>query len=81
MGPWLRLFRIGLLPTACSNILLGMLLENSGTVDAVHIAGGIAIAALLYCFGMGLNDYCDRHRDRTLYPERPLPSPCSSPCP
>lgn len=29
---------------------------------------------LIYLFGMGLNDFADRERDRSIHPNRPLPS-------
>lgn len=38
------------------------------------LGGGAASALGLYAFGAGLNDVLDSRRDRTLRPERPIPS-------
>lgn len=38
------------------------------------LAGGTATALGLYAFGAGLNDVLDARRDRTLRPDRPIPS-------
>lgn len=38
------------------------------------LAGGAATALGLYAFGAGLNDVLDARRDRTLRPDRPIPS-------
>lgn len=77
MQPWFRWFRIRLLGTAWSNVLVGYWLAGgAATTDALASAvlPMLGLTTALYCFGMGLNDYCDRHRDRDLYPDRPLPS-------
>ena len=73
---WTTFFRTRLLPTPWLNattgaIACGALFAPPALVDAA--LGFFALTAL-YCFGMGLNDWCDRERDRTIAPTRPLPS-------
>lgn len=50
--------------------------------NAPDALGWLALAGtsmLVYAFGMGLNDWADRRRDRTLAPTRPIPSGMLSP--
>lgn len=74
---WTRFTRARLSPSALSNLATGLLigggwpLQNVGAATLVAASG---MVWLLYLFGMGLNDFADRDRDRTLHPERPLPS-------
>ncbi|MGE3163661.1 MAG: UbiA family prenyltransferase [Planctomycetota bacterium] len=80
LSSWWRLVRGGLLGTALSNYFLGYALE-AGTdlrLSLTFWIVGVAVA-LLYAFGMGLNDLCDLEQDRTLHPTRPLPSGRISP--
>ncbi|MEM7167087.1 MAG: UbiA family prenyltransferase [Planctomycetota bacterium] len=76
MTPWLRWFRVRLLGTALSNALVGywLALERGHVWTEGTLLPLLVITTALYLFGMGHNDYCDRERDRTLYPDRPLPS-------
>ena len=73
--PWLIFFRVRLLPTALSNLLLGVYLGagSVGIGSPGRLTASLALSGCLYLFGMGLNDYRDRERDRTLHPNRPLP--------
>lgn len=72
---WWRFIRGGLMGTAISNYCTGYLI-TAGSDARFPLAFWIGAGAvgLLYAFGMGLNDYCDRHRDLRLHPHRPLPS-------
>lgn len=47
--------------------------------DAAGWAALAGTSLLTYAFGMGLNDWADRRRDRTLAPTRPIPSGALSP--
>lgn len=86
MAPWLQLFRIRLLPTALSNLLVGITAVAAARpagdpIDWVALPlwqAGV-LAAFLYMFGMGLNDWRDRARDARIHPERPLPSGAIAP--
>jgi 4-hydroxybenzoate polyprenyltransferase len=71
----LKLFRFPLAVTAVADSVAGYLLtyEGGGTDARVVICLGLASAGL-YCFGMAMNDIADRERDKTLYPNRVLPS-------
>lgn len=77
---WLRLLRAPLSPTAALDALACALLAlgaAGGRAPALTLGAGAALAAtalLVYAFGMGLNDWADRDRDRSLAPERPLPA-------
>ncbi len=75
MRPWLELTRIRLSPTAVSNVWLGLGLTIgvSGWPVARSLAFGL-LAWVLYLFGMAMNDFADRERDRTKHPDRALPS-------
>ena len=75
----LRLIRVPLVFTTMADLLVGMawLQSRFGDLDllgnpAVHLA--FLASACLYAFGMATNDILDRERDRTIHPERPLPS-------
>ncbi len=88
MLAWLRLIRAGGLVTVAADlatavvvavyaseglsltILVKRLVEFSGW-HAVWVA---VASILLYCTGMIWNDIADVERDRTLHPDRPLPS-------
>ncbi len=74
LEPWRRFFRTRLLVTAISNALLGLLLSTSRLDDLAlrPLAGLLGATICVYLFGMGLNDFRDRDRDRTLHPDRPL---------
>jgi 4-hydroxybenzoate polyprenyltransferase len=85
-----RWLRLPLAPTAACDAAACLLLalqanrtftarDNRVSADAL---GWLAIAGtsmLIYAFGMGLNDWADRRRDRTLAPTRPIPSGQLSP--
>jgi hypothetical protein len=73
---WLRFFRARLLLTAISNLTVGACAGIEGLDAFLWPRFGFLciLASLLYCFGMGSNDFRDRERDRRLHPERPLPS-------
>lgn|GEM_PF-1924547 len=79
---WFRLARVPLAPTAAFDALACALLARGpglardgagalGLVDALLLA---ATSVLAYTAGMAGNDLADRVRDRTIHPERPIPS-------
>lgn len=82
-GPrdWLRFVRAPLALTAAFDAVACALLARGpglgsgaaplGVRDALLLA---ATSVLVYLAGMGGNDLADRRRDRTLHPDRPLPS-------
>lgn len=72
--PWLRLFRIALLPSAVSNILMGFLLAHQSWRPGIELILLILASASLYMAGMVLNDFFDYEVDLEQRPERPLPS-------
>ena len=73
---WLQFFRVRLLPTAWANGATGAI--AAGAVASPPTLSDAALAAVtigaLYLFGMGANDWCDRRRDATQAPHRPIPS-------
>ncbi|MFN0059216.1 MAG: UbiA family prenyltransferase [Planctomycetota bacterium] len=77
MMVWLRLTRARLVATAWSNTLLGAALAahiRGERVQPREFSAALISATALYLMGMALNDYMDRGRDRTVHPDRPLPS-------
>jgi 4-hydroxybenzoate polyprenyltransferase len=75
----LRLLRVPLAPTAACDTVACLLLALgaggvTGSPGALDWAQLIATSLCIYGFGMGLNDWADRGRDRLLNPARPLPS-------
>ncbi len=75
VSSWLRVARIGLLPTALSNFMLGYwLARGSVSIDDLRLGFGLLVAALVYAAGMAMNDFADAARDQQLYPKRPIPS-------
>ena len=76
---WSRFLRLRLLPTAISNLLLGVAVGSSLLPSPLLLATTGAWVALLYLFGMGLNDLRDLSKDRRISPGRPLPSGKISP--
>lgn len=84
---WLRLARAPLAPTAAFDaVACAMLARGPGFAGAdaapASVADLLLLAAtslLVYAAGMAGNDWADRRVDRTLHPERPLPSGRISP--
>ncbi|MEM7262917.1 MAG: UbiA family prenyltransferase [Planctomycetota bacterium] len=74
MRAWLQFIRVGLLPTAISNVAIGIALTQPAPDSPLRVAGVLGLGALLYAFGMGLNDAIDHSIDETKHPDRPLPS-------
>jgi 4-hydroxybenzoate polyprenyltransferase len=88
MLDWLRLIRAAGLVTIASNLLTAILvavysseglspkiiLKRLVEYSGVHALWVVVASVLLYCTGMIWNDIVDHERDRTLHPERPLPS-------
>ncbi len=76
IGPWLELIRVPNLFTVPGDPWAGAMI--AGAV-AGHAPGIVALmpagvaSTLLYVFGLLLNDWVDRDRDRATRPERPLP--------
>ena len=74
---WSRLMRLSNLPTAWSNILMGLVVSLGGpsphvTLTAILIL--FVVSSCLYIGGMILNDVYDVEVDRVERPERVLPS-------
>lgn len=77
LATWARFTRFRLSPSALSNFAVGMLIANGGSLGALIepvALGSLVMVWLIYLFGMGLNDLADRERDRSIHPDRPLPS-------
>ncbi len=73
MIPILKLFRFPLVFTAVADSAAGFLIFG-GAPRALPLALLAVASAGLYFFGMAMNDVADRGRDRTLHPDRVLPS-------
>ena len=78
---WLRLARVPLAPTAAFDAVACALLARGPGLTrgapALSARDGCLLAAtsvLVYSAGMTMNDVADRRRDRTIHPERPIPS-------
>jgi 4-hydroxybenzoate polyprenyltransferase len=76
---WLRVVRAPLAPTAALDAVGCALLASTAAgaspdPSLLRWAGLAASSLLVYAFGMAANDFADRTRDRTLAPNRPLPS-------
>ncbi len=70
---WCRLLRLPNLFTVPGDPLAGFMLATGGVLDW-RVAGAMATSLLLYCAGLLLNDYFDRHIDARERPDRPIPS-------
>jgi len=68
--PLLRLLRPVLAPTAAADVLAGA--AFAGGADPGRLAWATAASVCLYTGGMAQNDICDRERDASLHPDRPL---------
>lgn len=68
--PLLRLVRPVLAPTAAADVLAGA--AFAGGAEPGRLALATAASLCLYAGGMVQNDICDRTRDATLHPDRPL---------
>lgn len=76
----LRLTRASLAPTAAADSLAGYLIALHGAAFAWRTAVPLAATSIcIYMAGMVLNDLSDLERDRTLHPDRVLPSGRISP--
>ena len=73
---WLRFFRIKLLPTAYMNALTGAIAVgfDRSSLSSSHLGAALLAIGSLYLFGMGSNDFFDRHRDAVRSPSKPIPS-------
>lgn len=73
---FLTLCRFSNLPTVWMNVVTAaMLVAQAGAPVAPHVTALLALAiSLLYCGGMSLNDFFDRHWDATHQPYRPIPA-------
>lgn len=76
IAPWLRFFRLKLWTTSLCNLATGAV--AAGAVEDVPdpwlaLLAGVTVTGF-YLVGMGGNDLADRERDRTIAPDRPLPS-------
>ena len=72
-----QLARLSNLPTALSNVLVGMAIGLSATGEPWPIDTTIRLMIGIACFyigGMALNDLADVEHDRRHRPERPIPS-------
>jgi 4-hydroxybenzoate polyprenyltransferase len=59
--------------TAFANVVAGVLLARQGRFELEDLSL-VAASGLLYCAGMVLNDFFDRHVDAHERPQRPIPS-------
>ena len=76
---WLKFLRLPNVLTVPGDVLAGAALAlrpgmDTGLHPWMDICPNLAAVALLYLFGMGLNDLVDLQEDRIHRPERPLPS-------
>src|SRR5688572_22250878 len=69
-----KLTRFPLVFTAMADSAVGAALIGVNLLTCTRAIPAIAASAFLYAAGMVMNDVCDADRDRTLHPERPLPS-------
>ena len=77
-----RLVRLPLVFTTTGDVLVGYLVNLSilavgrflflAPLDVLLAA--VLCSAMLYLFGMAMNDIVDRERDREIHPDRPIPS-------
>lgn len=75
-----QITRIGLVPSAPSNVILGALIATSPDWPTLLPLCGVCLASIfLYLGGMVLNDWFDRNTDALERPERPIPSGRISP--
>lgn len=74
----LRLCRIPNVFTAFANVVAGVVVARGGSFEGGDLRLVLA-SGLLYCAGMVLNDYFDRHIDARERPERPIPSGAATP--
>lgn len=73
----LTLCRFSNLPTVWMNVLTAALLATHSQTVGVEAGPVLLVASavsLLYCGGMSLNDFCDRHWDAQHQPFRPIPA-------
>ena len=68
---WLALLRLPNLFTVPGDVVAGLMLAAT---PARCLLSLVAASLCLYASGMILNDWCDRDRDLSRRPERPLPS-------
>jgi 4-hydroxybenzoate polyprenyltransferase len=76
---WGRLLRLPNLFTVPGDPVAGYLLASRGVLGWAgrlgwDVLGAVAAALCLYCAGLLLNDYFDRHVDARERPDRPIPS-------
>jgi 4-hydroxybenzoate polyprenyltransferase len=70
----LKLTRFPLVFTAAADSAVGAALAGVPLLDSTAWIPAAICSAFLYAGGMVLNDVVDADRDRSLHPERPLPS-------
>lgn len=69
-----KLTRFPLVFTAAADSAVGAALVGVNLIKSPEWIPAAVCSSFLYAGGMVLNDVVDLHRDRTLHPERPLPS-------
>lgn len=69
MRPWLKFFRVPLLPTVWSHLAAVALVTGTWPDPSAFVA-----FSCLYLWGMGANDWADRALDELGNPTRPLPA-------
>ncbi len=75
-----QMTRIGLVPSAPSNVILGAVVATSPDLPCLLPLCGVCLASIcLYLGGMVLNDWFDRKTDALERPGRPIPSGRISP--
>ena len=70
LHPLVRILRPALAPTAAADVLAAAAFGGGGPFWSVLLAA--LGSCCLYMGGMAQNDFCDRERDRKLFPDRPL---------
>jgi len=71
---YLKLTRFPLVFTAAADSAVGAALSGCDLLHSGAWIPAVICSSLLYAAGMVLNDLVDIERDRTIHPERPLPS-------
>lgn len=71
---FLKLTRFPLVFTAAADSAVGAALAGVPLLESARWVPAVLASCFLYAAGMVLNDVVDLDRDRTLHPERPLPS-------
>jgi 4-hydroxybenzoate polyprenyltransferase len=72
-----RLYRLSIAFTPVADVLAGHAVSTPAGEELVldaRVFAACAASSLAFCFGVSLNDFVDRRKDRESAPSRPLPS-------